>query len=153
MILYFVRRADEAGTPFNLSNSYEIFSKHEDAERRLKTVNDNSLYKYFTHKIDCPSVYSDDLELQPQCVLEIKNKYCFYHDVTDKFHGHHHHLVLDKEGKLTESERQRVREYARTFFPGLGDILKHRYAVYSEGYEPEAIALLTLLEEFNKHQQ
>ena len=144
------RRANEAGKPFDFSNSNDIFSKREDAEQRLKLVRADG-QPYFIEIVDCPLVYSDDLELHPQCVLETKNKFCHWHDATDYLHKSFHRLILDKEDVLADSAKDRLRKQAPKDLSGWSDRFKYgTIAVSASGYSVEAYFLMALLEEFKK---
>jgi hypothetical protein len=154
MQLYLVRRASEYRRPFDFSNTNDIFSKREDAERRLRTVQEDS-QAYLIETYDCPAVYSDDLELHPQCILETKNKFCYWHDVTDYLHKAFHRLYLNKYDQgsdpLKQSEKERLRKYAEEHISRLDSIFRNGpIAVRVPNYIAETYFLLTVLEEFKK---
>lgn len=153
MQLYLVRRASDAGKPFDFSNTNDIFSKRQDADQRLKDVEASSP-GYFIETHECPLVYSDDLELHPQCALETKNSFCYWHNVTDSFHKTFHRIVLEKEDALSEPEKKRIREDAARYFSGLNGSLRFGpVAASSPGYTVEAYFLMALLEELNRVEQ
>jgi hypothetical protein len=149
MILYLVRPASEHGKPFDFTRTNDIFSKREDAEERLKASRTHDP-SFLIERCECPLVYSDDLELHPQCNLEIQNRFCFWHDVTDYFHKAFHRIILDKD-PLTESEKRRIREHAERYFSNLDSILRNgTTAVRVPGYAADAYYLSVLLKEFKK---
>jgi hypothetical protein len=150
MQLYLVRRASEARKLFDFSNTNDIFSKRKDAERRLKDVQASS-QGYFIETHECPSVYSDDLELHPQCNLEVNNKFCYWHHATDAFHKTFHRLVLDAETEVDDLAKKRIREHAAKYISALEGMFRYGPdAVSAPGYTVEACYLMALVEEFNR---